>query len=61
MSLYEKAIQIFQEQFMFGFNSAQEIGFTTLFADSDSMVRQFLSFNEEQRDIFVAEKKTRFH
>jgi hypothetical protein len=56
---YDKAIQIFRERFMFGLKSAEESRIITLFAESDSMVRQFMSFNEEQRDVFVQEMKHR--
>jgi hypothetical protein len=57
MSPCDKAIQIFQERFMFGLTSVEEARIITQFAESDSLVRQFLSFNEGQRDIFVQEKK----
>jgi hypothetical protein len=58
MSPYDKAIQIFQERFMFGLTSVEEARLITQFSESDSLVRQFLSFNEEQRDVFVQEKKS---
>jgi hypothetical protein len=51
MTPYDKAIQIFQERFMFGFTSIQQSRIITLFAESDSLVRQYMSFNEEQRDV----------
>lgn len=54
---YDKAVQIFQERFMFGLNSRQEMGFIALFSESKPAVDQFLSFSDAQRDIFVAEKK----
>ena len=57
ISPYDKAIQIFKERFMFGLSTVEEARMITHFAESDSLVRQFLSFNEEQRDIFVQEKK----
>jgi hypothetical protein len=59
MTPYDKAIQIFQERFMFGLTSIQESRIITLFAESDAMVRQFMSFNDEQRDVFVKEMKHR--
>ena len=58
MSPYDKAIQIFQERFMFGLSTEEEARMITQFAESESLVRQFLSFNEEQRDALVQEKKT---
>ena len=57
MSPYDEAIQIFQERFMFGLSTLEEARMITHFAESDSLARQFLSFNEGQRDIFVQEKK----
>jgi hypothetical protein len=54
---YDKVIQIFQERFTFGLNARQEMGFIALFAESKSMVDQFFSFSEAQREIFVGEKK----
>ena len=54
---YDKAVQIFQERFMFGLNARQEMGFIALLSKSKPMVDQFMSFSDAQRDIFVAEKK----
>ena len=57
MTPYDKAMRIFQERSMFGLSTVEEARMITHFAESDSLVRQFLSYNEEQRDIFVQEKK----
>ena len=57
MTPYDKALEIFRERFLFGLTSYQESRIITTFAESDSMVRQFLSFNEGQRDVFVQEMK----
>ena len=57
MTKYDKVIQIFQERFMFGLSTYQEMGFIALFSENPCMVDQFFSFNEDQRDIFVQAKK----
>lgn len=48
-SHYDQAINIFQERFRFGLNSKQEMAMITLFAESSSVVKQFLAFSEDQR------------
>ena len=57
MTKYDKVIQIFQERFMFGLGTHEEMGFIALFSENPCMVDQFFSFNDAQRDIFVQAKK----
>ena len=57
MTKYDKVIQIFQERFMFGLSTNQEMGFIALFSENPCMVDQFFSFNDAQRDIFLQARK----
>ena len=50
---YDKAVHILQERFSSKLNSAQQMKIIGLFADHYSYVNQFMSFSEDQRDIFV--------
>jgi hypothetical protein len=52
MTPYDKEIH---ERFMCGLTSVQEAKIITLFAESDAMVRRFMSPNEQQSDVFVQE------
>jgi hypothetical protein len=57
MTKYDKAVQILQRRFSFGLTFAQQTKIVCLFADHPSYVNQFMSFSEDQRDVFVANHK----
>ena len=56
MTKYDKVIQIFQERFMFGLGTNEEMGFIALFSENPCMVDHFFSFNDAKRDMCKRKK-----
>lgn len=55
---YDKVIQIYQDRFRFNLSNREDMAMLSLFAENPNYVTLFYSFNDEQRDIFIQEKKS---